>query len=336
MKTNACPANDHPCRTRKLKPTWTWRDHLGAWKVRWGFGRNRYRIQPGLYAVGLPSPEDPVLITANYKLTFDVLRRSLVGENLWILVLNTHGINVWCAAGKKSFGTDELVKRIRKHRLAEVVTHRKVVVPQLGAPGISAHEVQKQTGFEVAYGPVRASDIQDFLSNEMKADEQMRTVTFTLSERLAVVPVELVQALRYFLPIAIPIVLLSLLGGIDLSIATALIMLSLLGAILTGTILFPILLPLIPLRSFAAGGWMLGILYAGGLAFFIHAGGWVSAALLLILPPLVSFIALNFTGSTTFTSLSGVEFELKRAVPVMIASVVLGVIALTGRLILGG
>jgi len=286
--------------------------------------------------MGLPSPEDPVLVTANYKLTFDVLRRSLAGQNLWILVLNTHGINVWCAAGKKTFGTDELVKRIRKHHLGQVVTHKTIIFPQLGAPGISAHEVQKQTEFRVTYGPVRASDIQAFLANEMKANEQMRTVTFTLRERLAVVPVELVQALRYFLPIAIPVVLLSLLGGINLSIATALAMLPFLGAILTGTILFPILLPVIPLRSFAAGGWLLGILYAGGLALFIHAGGWLAATLLLILPPLVSFIALNFTGATTFTSLSGVEFELKRAVPMMVASAVLGVIAYTGQLILGG
>lgn len=336
MTENGCPKNAHPCRTRKVQAAWTWRDHLGAWKVRWGFGRNRYRVQPGLYAMGLPSPEEPVLITANYKLTFDVLRRSLAGENLWILVLNTHGINVWCAAGKKAFGTDELVKRIRRHRLAEVVSHRKIVVPQLGAPGIAAHEVQKQTGFQVVYGPVRASDIHAFLKNGMKADEQMRTVTFTLRERLAVAPVELVQALRYFLPIAVPVILLSLIGGINLSIGMALIMLLFLGSILTGTILFPILLPFIPLSSFAAGGWLLGILYAGGLALFIHAGGWLAATLLLILPPLVSFIALNFTGSTTFTSLSGVEFELKRAVPIMVASVVLGVIAYAGQLILGG
>jgi CO dehydrogenase/acetyl-CoA synthase gamma subunit (corrinoid Fe-S protein) len=71
------------------------------------------------------------------------------------LILDTKGINVWCAAGKGTFGTDELVSRISKTGLSKIILHRKLVLPQLGAPGVSAHEVTKQTGFSVVYGPVR-------------------------------------------------------------------------------------------------------------------------------------------------------------------------------------
>jgi hypothetical protein len=81
------------------------------------------------------------------------------------LILDTKGINVWCAAGKGTFGTDELVGRILKTGLSEIVSHRKLVLPQLGAPGVSAHEVTKQTGFSVVYGPVRAKDIKAFLDS---------------------------------------------------------------------------------------------------------------------------------------------------------------------------
>ena len=69
----------------------------------------RYKVDPGLYAVGRPTVESPVLVSANYKLSFDRLRSQLTGLDAWMLVLDTHGVNVWCSAGKGTFGTDEIV-----------------------------------------------------------------------------------------------------------------------------------------------------------------------------------------------------------------------------------
>lgn len=86
-------------------------DHFLA---RWGYKRNDHRVEPGLYSLGNPDPESPVFVTANYTLSFDALRASLANINCFILVLDTKGINVWCAAGKRTFGTDELVNRIEK------------------------------------------------------------------------------------------------------------------------------------------------------------------------------------------------------------------------------
>ncbi len=85
-----------------------------------------YAIDPGLYALGDPDRESPVLVSANYKMSFDDLRSALPGRNLWILVLDTKGINVWCAAGKGTFGTEELVKRIEASHLKEIVSHRSI------------------------------------------------------------------------------------------------------------------------------------------------------------------------------------------------------------------
>jgi hypothetical protein len=90
----------------RLRPT----DHLGTWRVRWGIGRMRYRVDPGLYAVGQPTPDSPVLVFANYKMSFDGLRSQLAGVDAWVLVLDTQGVNVWCAAGKGTFGTKWLSK----------------------------------------------------------------------------------------------------------------------------------------------------------------------------------------------------------------------------------
>ena len=98
-------------------------DKLGSCKVRWGFSRISYRIRPGLYAVGYTSDRSMILVTANYKMSFDILRSQLIGINAWILVLDTRGVNVWCAAGKGTFGNDEIVNRIKAVQLKKIVSH---------------------------------------------------------------------------------------------------------------------------------------------------------------------------------------------------------------------
>jgi hypothetical protein len=148
-----------------------WRDRWGAIKARWGVGRMDYAVDPGLYALGNPERESPVLVSANYKLSFDELRSALPGRDLWILVLDTKGINVWCAAGKGTFGTEELVGRIEASGLKEVVSHRSLILPQLGAPGVAAHKVKKLSGFGVRYGPIKAGDLPVYLDSGCKATE---------------------------------------------------------------------------------------------------------------------------------------------------------------------
>ena len=133
-----------------------WADRWGTYKARWGIGRMNYKVDPGLYALGSPDDQSPVLVTANYKMSFDKLREALPGRDAWILVLDTRGINVWCAAGKGTFGTKELVGRIGSSGLAHIVSHRELILPQLAGPGVSAHLVKKSSGFKVIYGPIRA------------------------------------------------------------------------------------------------------------------------------------------------------------------------------------
>jgi CO dehydrogenase/acetyl-CoA synthase gamma subunit (corrinoid Fe-S protein) len=100
-----------------------------------GINRNSYRVDPGLYSLGTPNQDSPVFVTANYSPSFRALRTALKGIDSHILVLDTKGVNVWCAAGKGTFGTDELVLRIEEASLGEVVKHRRVILPQAGIPG---------------------------------------------------------------------------------------------------------------------------------------------------------------------------------------------------------
>src|SRR5512143_3827985 len=79
---------------------WSNADRWGMIKSRIGAFRMNYFVAPGLYAIGDPTSNSDVFVTANYKLTFDILRCELKGMNVWLLVLDTKSINVWCAAGK--------------------------------------------------------------------------------------------------------------------------------------------------------------------------------------------------------------------------------------------
>ena len=319
----------------KVSSLLTWADHMGTYKARWGIGRMNYRVDPGLYALRNPDEHSPVLVTANYKMSFDRLREALPGRDAWILVLDTKGINVWCAAGKGTFGTRELVSRIESSGLPRVVAHREVIVPQLAGPGVSAHLVRKISGFKVIYGPIRAKDLPEFWDKGFVATPEMREKTFDTRERIVLVPMELVGAMKVALwGMALFFVLDSLwrAGGFWINAATHGLysVLAILVAVFAGAVLTPLLLPWLPGRALSVKGLVSGVL--ANLVFVVFRWGqWETwsgclelAAWLVLIPAVSAYLAMNFTGSTTFTSLSGVKKEMRRAVPLQIGAGVLG------------
>jgi acetyl-CoA decarbonylase/synthase complex subunit gamma len=294
--------------------------------------RMSYSVEPGLYAAGNPDPDASVLVTANFKLSFDLLRRELGGLDAWILVLDTKGINVWCAAGKGTFGTSELVRRLRAVQLSELVRHRRLVLPQLGAPGIQAHRVKEETGFAVSFGPVRARDLPAYLRAGLKATPAMRAVRFGLLDRLELTPMELVPALKRLPWLLLGLALLFGLRPEGILFRQLLAdgwPFALLGLamVLAGAFLTPALLPLLPSRSFALKGWVAGaVLTTGSLLLFrrvIQVNLFLAPLAILLFPAVSSFLAMNFTGSTPFTGLSGVRKELRYALPLYMTALVL-------------
>lgn len=313
----------------------TFFDRLGAWKARWGIGRMNYIVPAGLYAIGTPAVDSPVIVTANYKMSYDIVRSALAGRSLWILVLETFGINVWCAAGKGTFGTEELVRRIETSGLSQMVNHRRILLPILGAPGVAAHEVTRRTGFSVVYATLRAADLPEFLDNGMETTSKMREITFSFHERLVLVPVELVHALKSLCIISIIIFLATvLLNGSATGIA---MLIAYFGAVLTGILIAPLLLPWLPGRSFAVKGGLAGLGWSVFLYFMADGRSWglpVIVAAFLALPAVSAFYMLNFTGCTTFTSRSGVKKEMRFAIPVIAGSLFISILLLlSGRLL---
>jgi len=303
----------------------SWRDRFGAWKVRWGSGRMDYTVAPGLYSVGAPDKESPVLVSANYKLTFDVLRKNLAGMDCWLLILDTKGVNVWCAAGKGTFGTDELVNRVEAAGLPEIVSNKKLILPQLGAPGVSAHEVKSRTGFSVIYGPVRAEDIKAFIAADCNATKEMRTVLFTMRDRLVLTPLELTEVAKTSLKVLGVLFLINLFAARPFGLLDFLLYGN---AAIIGAAITPILLPFIPGRAFAFKGWLLGAI---GTFLILWTSGWfeqpyflIGIGYMLALPAFSAYLAMNFTGASTYTSPSGVLKEMKLALPFIIPLIAAG------------
>ncbi|MBN2401801.1 MAG: hypothetical protein JXN64_05330 [Spirochaetes bacterium] len=307
---------------------WSRSDLLGRIRARIGSFRMHYSIPPGLYAIGKPDANSDVFVSANYKLSFDILRRELEGINGWILVLDTKSINVWCAAGKGTFGTDELVRQIAGTNLAGIVSHRRIIVPQLGAVGVKASEVKNRTGFSVLFGPVEAKDIREYIRLNYKASVKMRMADFSLMKRIELIPVELNPALKKYPFAAIIILLLFGLEPSGIIFRTSWIegwpfLLLALAGIFTGAFATPVLLSVIPFRSFALKGTITGLIAGIPLVYFTsmfsNDSGMLKAAGIVFITVLSSYLALQFTGATTFTGISGVKKEIKFALPLFIA-----------------
>jgi NAD-dependent dihydropyrimidine dehydrogenase PreA subunit len=157
-------------------------------KTVWGL---LFRLFPcptavGLRKVGNPGRDSPVLVTCNFDLTVKrveaVLRRA--SQDAWLVVADSKGVNVWCAACADEFSTRTVVAAVKTSGIADEVDHRTLILPPLGATGILPEEVREQTGFSTRWGPVRAEDLPAYLGAGCTRDEPMKRVTYDWRERL--------------------------------------------------------------------------------------------------------------------------------------------------------
>jgi hypothetical protein len=272
-------------------------------------------------------------------MTVDLVRGDLAGVDAWLLVLETYGVNVWCAAGKGTFSTDELVTRIYSVHLADVVDHERIILPQLGAVGVAAQTVRELTGYRVVWGPIRSADLRDFLAAEQKATPKMRAVTFTFAERMALAPVELLGAFRWIWAVLV-LVALAVIGAsiaarafvpqVVLMAFFPSLLAYALGAVAGGLIL-PAALPWLPFRAFSAKSAVAGALVA--IVALVALPGmlgmmspWMWTSVILGVSAMASYVGVNFTGCTPYTSPSGVERELRRAIPLQATALALSLV----------
>lgn len=142
----------------------------------------------GLYAIGSPTRSSPVLVTGNYELTVRRLVRALDGSvDAWLVVGDSAGINVWCASGGGFFTAEKVIAALNSTRVAELVDHHALILPQLAANGVDGWRIRQQTSWGVHWGPIRAADLPQYLSGGRKSTPQMRRMQFPVKDRLEMV-----------------------------------------------------------------------------------------------------------------------------------------------------
>jgi CO dehydrogenase/acetyl-CoA synthase gamma subunit (corrinoid Fe-S protein) len=100
----------------------------------------------GLIRLGNPDRHSPVLLTANYILTVSRAKRALAGIDAFLLVANSRGVNVWCAATGGHLTAHEVISALKTSGIEQLVDHRKVILPQLAVTGIEATMVKERCG----------------------------------------------------------------------------------------------------------------------------------------------------------------------------------------------
>ena len=139
----------------------------------------------GLLAVGDPGSDSPVLLTGNYRLTVSRVRRALRGADIWLLVADSHGINVWCAASGGHLTNAGVVEALKTSGIEGKVEHRRLILPQLSATGLEPRVIERNSGWDAVFGPVRAEDLPAFLERG-RTTREMRTIAFPPARRLEV------------------------------------------------------------------------------------------------------------------------------------------------------
>jgi len=161
--------------------------------------------KPGLYSIGHPDSDSPVFVTGNFKLTVRRVVKALDGKmDAWLLVVDSAGINVWCAAGGGFLTADKVISTMALNHLDEALNHRNLVLPQLAAVGVDGRQIREATGWNVQWGPVKAEDLPAYVETNFQKTDSMRRVGFPLPNRLEMVSGTLgFYGLMLLIPIAI-------------------------------------------------------------------------------------------------------------------------------------
>jgi len=159
-------------------------------------------VRSGLYRIGSPTPDSPLLLTCNFYMTFKQVVKALQGRHCWLLVEDTEGWNVWCAADARIFSAEKAAALMRAYDVNNLCNHKTIVVPRLGGtiarrlseltalrPGLRrAQSSRSGQGWRVIKGPIEARDLPAFIEGGLVTTRPMRSLRryYSLPQRVRV------------------------------------------------------------------------------------------------------------------------------------------------------
>lgn len=148
------------------------------------FRHFNFPCELGLRTIGNPDELSPVFLSGNYTLTVHRLLKRLDPFDCYLIVANSKGSNVWCAAGMNEFNEFDIIDAINVSGIKGKVKGRRIIAPPYAAPGVDIRRVRAQTGFKLAWGPTHLDDLPDYIARHYRRTDEMTRARFGLLDRL--------------------------------------------------------------------------------------------------------------------------------------------------------
>ncbi|MBW1806320.1 MAG: acetyl-CoA decarbonylase/synthase complex subunit gamma [Deltaproteobacteria bacterium] len=123
-------------------------------------------VTQGIYEIGAPDENSPVLVTTNFSLTYFIVSGEIEGSRVpsWLLIMDTEGLSVMTAWAAGKFAGDVVGSFVKKCGIADKVAHKKIIIPGYAA-SISGEMEEELPDWEIIIGPRDASLIPKFLKD---------------------------------------------------------------------------------------------------------------------------------------------------------------------------
>jgi acetyl-CoA decarbonylase/synthase complex subunit gamma len=130
--------------------------------------RKPVAVEPGIKEFGKPDENSPVLMTANFALTYYTVASDLESASVdcYLIIVDTEGLAVDCSVAGRKLTADKIAEALRKTQIEEKVKHRKLIIP--GKAARLSSDIQELSGWEVVVGPQDSSGIPDFLQEKWR------------------------------------------------------------------------------------------------------------------------------------------------------------------------
>ena len=126
------------------------------------------QVQPGLYEINNPKPDDPVLVTTNFSITYFAVANEVEGSGLpaWLVVTDAEGMSVLTAWAAGKFDAERIAKSVKQFDVADKVTHKRIVLP--GHVAVLSGELEEELpDWEIRVGPREAVDLPAFMKQAL-------------------------------------------------------------------------------------------------------------------------------------------------------------------------
>lgn len=128
-------------------------------------------VKPGLYEIGKPNEMSPLLVTANFALTYYIVKDDVERNKIdaWLVVVDTEGTSVQSAVAGKKLTAENIYETIVSSGAMEKVKHKTVIIPGYAAR-LSGELEDLLKDWRVFVGPRDSADIKPFLEKIWKKE----------------------------------------------------------------------------------------------------------------------------------------------------------------------